>query len=175
MKRVSLWIGRTAMLRTSSPGWWRPASGTAAGVRARLEAEILPAMGAENVAPVRAFADAITRVDPDAAVALCDPEIEFLSVLAVSGRAYRGHAGIRQYFEDVASAWDEWRVEVHRVTAAPDGRVVIVMTMHVRGRESGAGLAEQTAHVWTVRQGRLLRNEPYREPAEALRAVGLAP
>jgi ketosteroid isomerase-like protein len=131
-------------------------------------------MGAENAAPVRAFADAITRADPDAAVAVCHPDIEFLSVLAVSGRAYRGHDGIRQYFDDVASAWDEWRVEIHRVCSAPDGRVVIVMTMHVRGRESGARLAEQTAHVWTVKQGRLLRNEPYREPADALRAVGLS-
>jgi ketosteroid isomerase-like protein len=133
-----------------------------------------PLMGAENEAPVRAFADAINRGDRDGAVALCDPEIEFLSVLAVSGRAYKGHDGVRQYFDDVASAWEEWRVEVHRAMAAPDGRVVIVMTMHVRGRESGAGLAEQTAHVWTLRQGRLLRNEPYREPAQALRAVGLS-
>jgi ketosteroid isomerase-like protein len=131
-------------------------------------------MGSENESPVRAFADAITRGDRDAAVAVCDPEIAFLSVLAVSGRAYQGHDGIRQYFDDVASAWEEWRVEIHRVTAAPDGRVVIVMTMHVRGKESGASLAEQTAHVWTVREGKLLRNQPYREPAAALRAVGVA-
>jgi ketosteroid isomerase-like protein len=132
-------------------------------------------MGREHDEPVRRFADAITRYDPDAAVAVCDPEIEFLSVLAVSGQAYVGHAGIRQYFEDVAAAWDEWRVEVHRTAAAPDGRVAIVMTMHVRGRESGAGLSEQTGHVWTLRNGRLLRNEPYREPDQALRAVGASP
>jgi ketosteroid isomerase-like protein len=124
---------------------------------------------------VRGFADAINRGDLEAAIALCDPDIEFLSVLAVSGRAYKGHAGVRQYFDDVSSVWDEWRVEVHRVATAPDGRVVIVMTMHWRGKESGTALAEQTAHIWTVENGRLKRNEPYREPAEALRAVGLAP
>jgi hypothetical protein len=104
-------------------------------------------MGAENEKPVRRFADAITRYDVDAAVAVCDPEIEFLSVLAVSGRAYIGHDGIRQYFNDVASAWEEWRVEVHRVAAAPDDRVAIVMTMHARGKESGAGISELTGHV----------------------------
>jgi ketosteroid isomerase-like protein len=124
---------------------------------------------------VRGFADAINRGDLEAAIALCDPDIEFLSVLAVSGRAYKGHAGVRQYFDDVSSVWEEWRVEVHRVATAPDGRVVIVMTMHWRGKESGTALAEQTAHIWTVENGRLKRNEPYREPAEALRAVGLAP
>jgi ketosteroid isomerase-like protein len=129
----------------------------------------------KNKEPVLAFADAVTRGDTEAAVALCDPEIEFLSVLAVSGRAYVGHAGIRQYFEDVSSAWEEWRVEVHRVAAAPDGRVAIVMTMHVRGKESGAVLSERTGHVWTLRNGRLWRNLPYREPAGALRALGFRP
>ena len=123
---------------------------------------------------MRGFADAVTRYDPDAAVAVCDPEIEFLSVLAVSGRAYIGHDGIRQYFTDIASAWEEWRVEVHRIVAAPDGRVVIVMTMHARGKESGAVLSELTGHVWTLRNGKLLRNQPFREPEQALRAAGLS-
>jgi ketosteroid isomerase-like protein len=129
----------------------------------------------ESERPVRGFADAITGYDLEAALTVCHPEIEFLSVLAVSGKAYLGHEGIRQYFEDVASAWEEWRVEVHRVTPAPDGRVVIVMTMHARGKESGAGLSELTAHVWTLRDGRLLRNQPFREPDQALRELGLEP
>jgi ketosteroid isomerase-like protein len=118
------------------------------------------------------LSEAITRRDPEAAVALCDPEVEFLSMLDVSGRRYHGHDGIRQYFRDVESAWNEWRVEVHRTMPAPDGRVAIVMTMHVRGRGSGAPLHERTGHVWTLRDGLLLRNEPYRDPDEALRAVG---
>jgi ketosteroid isomerase-like protein len=125
--------------------------------------------------PVRALADAINRGDVDAAVAVCDPEIEFLSVLAVSGKRYIGHAGIREYFEDVGSHWAEWRVETHRVVEASDGRVAIVMTMHVRGKESGATLSERTGHVWTLRDGKLRRNDPYREPDEALRALGVEP
>lgn len=132
-------------------------------------------MGAENEEAVRGLAEAITRGDLEAAVALCDPKVEFLSVLSVAGRAYSGHDGIRQYFDDVASAWAEWRVEVHRIAAAPDGRVAIVMTMHLRGRESGVALSERTGHVWTLRDGRLLRNQPYREPEQALREVGASP
>ena len=112
--------------------------------------------------PLRTFANAISRGDVAAALEVCHPEVEFLSVLAVSGRAYVGHAGIRQYFQDVASAWAEWRVEVHRVEPLADGRVTIEMTMHFRGRESGAMLSEETAHIWTLREGLLLRNEPIR-------------
>jgi uncharacterized protein len=122
---------------------------------------------------VLGFANAITRGDVPAALEVCHPDIEFLSVLAVSGRAYNGHAGIEQYFRDVASAWAEWRVEVHRVEPIQDGRVAIVMTMHFRGKESGAMLSEPTAHIWTLRDGRLLRNEPIRGGVSELLEPGL--
>jgi ketosteroid isomerase-like protein len=122
--------------------------------------------------PVREFAEAITAGDLDRAVAVCHPEIEFLSVLAVSGRRYRGHAGIREYFDDIRSAWSEWRVEVDRIVPGPDGRVAIVMSMHVRGKESGAILTARTDHVWTLKDGRLYRNQPFREHGAALRELG---
>jgi ketosteroid isomerase-like protein len=125
--------------------------------------------------PVLGFADSITRGDIDAALEVCHPDVEFLSVLAVDGRAYLGHAGIRQYFEDVTSAWDEWTVEVHRTAVLPDGRVVIEMTMHARGRESGLPIAVFAAHVWTLEDGKLRRNQPFREPAQAHRETGLSP
>jgi ketosteroid isomerase-like protein len=138
-------------------------------------AEILRRMGTADEEAVRGLAAAINRRDPDAAVAVCDPEIEFLSVLAVSGKAYAGHDGIREYFDDIGSAWEEWRVEVHDVASGADGRVAIVMTMHMQGKESGAALSEQTGHVWTLRDSKLLRNQPFREPEQALREVGQSP
>lgn len=126
-------------------------------------------MGAEEERAVLGLAEAINARDVEAAVAVCDPEIEFLSVLAVSGKAYRGHDGIREYFEDITSAWEEWRVEVHRVAPAADGRVIIEMTMHMRGQGSGAPLSERTAHIWTLRDSKLLRNQPLRESDPELR------
>jgi ketosteroid isomerase-like protein len=132
-------------------------------------------METENEQVARRFAEAVTSGDREAAVALCDPDVEFLSMLGITGRAYLGHAGVREYFDDVESAWSEWTVEVERVEEGAGARVAIVMTMRARGKESGVWLAERTAHVWTVRAGRLLRNEPYRNPDEAMRAVGLTP
>jgi ketosteroid isomerase-like protein len=132
-------------------------------------------MGVPPEHPVRVFSDAVTAGDVETAVAVCHPEIEFLSVLAVSGRRYLGHAGIREYFDDVASAWAEWRVEVHEIIPGADGRVAIVMSMHVRGKESGLILSERTDHIWTLKDGRLLRNEPFRAPGEALLELGLEP
>jgi ketosteroid isomerase-like protein len=132
-------------------------------------------MGAPGEYPVRAFAEAITANDMERAIEVCHPEIEFLSVLAVSGRRYLGHTGIREYFEDIHSAWAEWRVEVHRIVPGDDGRVAIVMSMHVRGKESGAILTERADHVWTLKNGLLVRNQPFREPGDALRELGIEP
>jgi ketosteroid isomerase-like protein len=119
------------------------------------------------------FADAITRVDRAEALEVCHPEVELDSMLGISGRAYIGHAGILEYFDDVESAWEHWSVEVERTAQGEDGRVAIVMTMHARGKGSGVTIAARTAHIWTVENGRLLRNELYREPEQALRVLGV--
>ena len=131
-------------------------------------------MSEQSDEPVRRFAEAITRCDTDAALLVCDPEVEFLSVLAVDGKAYVGHEGIRRYFDDIESAWEQWRVDIHGTAVAPDGRVIIEMTMNALGKGSGAALAEFAAHVWTLRDGKLLRNEPFRDREQAERAVGLS-
>ena len=130
-------------------------------------------MQTRGEAAAHGFAVAITTGDREAALALCHPEIEFVSMLGIGGRSYLGHDGIREYFQDIESAWAEWNVDVERVAEGADGRVAIVMTMRARGKESGLELTQRTAHIWTLRDGRLLRNEHYREPEDALRELGL--
>ena len=132
-------------------------------------------MDTVNEAAARGFARAITAGDRETGVALCHPKVVFQSMLGISGRSYLGHAGIREYYDDIESAWAEWNVEVERVAEGADGRVAIVLMMRARGKESGAELTERTAHIWTLRDGRLFRNELYREPEEALHALGLPP
>jgi hypothetical protein len=50
----------------------------------------------------------------------------------------RGHRGIRRYFEDITSAWEEWRVDLHWIAPVPDRRIIIEMTMVALGKGSGA-------------------------------------
>ena len=78
-------------------------------------------MGTDGEEMARRFADAITSGDREAAIAPCHPEIEFYSVLGISGRAYLGHDGIRQYLDDVESAWEDWTVEVERISGPRTG------------------------------------------------------
>ena len=130
----------------------------------------------ERISAVQAFADAITERDLGAALELCHPEIEFFSLMAqLEASPYRGFAGIRRYFTEIDATWEEWRVEVERLVAAPDGRVAIVMSTHMRGRESGLPFAERVANVWEFKDEKLWRATLHRDPADALRAAGLPP
>jgi ketosteroid isomerase-like protein len=131
-------------------------------------------MWEERISVVQAFADAITERDVEAGLALCHPEVEFFSLLAqLEASPYRGFAGIRRYFKDLDATWAEWRVEVEQLVAAPDGRVAIVMSTHMRGTGSGLPFAERVANVWEFKDEKLWRARLYRDPAEALAVAGL--
>jgi ketosteroid isomerase-like protein len=89
----------------------------------------------------------------------------------LEARPYQGFAGIRRYFNDIDATWGEWRVEVEQLSSGPDGRVVIVMSTHMRGKGSGVPFAERVANVWEFKDEKLWRATLYRDPAEALRAA----
>jgi ketosteroid isomerase-like protein len=132
-------------------------------------------MWEQRISVVQGFADAITEREVEAALELCHPEIEFFSLLAqLEASPFRGFAGIRRYFEDIEATWDEWRVDVEHLLAAPDGRVVIVMSTHMRGVGSGLPFAERVANVWEFKDEKLWRATLYRDPADALRAADVA-
>jgi ketosteroid isomerase-like protein len=126
----------------------------------------------ERIGAVRGFADAITEQDLEAALELCHPEIEFFSLMAqLEATPYSGFAGIRRYFREIALTWEEWRVEVEQLVASPDGRVVIVMSTHLRGRGSGLPFAQRIANVWEFKDEKLWRATLYWDPDDALRAI----
>ncbi len=130
----------------------------------------------ERIRLVRAFADSITDRDVEAALEVCHPEIEFSSLMAqLEARPYTGHAGIRRYFREIDVTWEEWRVEVEELMPAPDGRVVIVMSTHMRGKESGVPFTQRIANLWEFEDEKLLRATLYRDPADALRAIEASP
>jgi Icc protein len=130
----------------------------------------------ERIRVVQGFADAITERDVEAALELCHPEIEFFSLLAqLEANPFRGLPGVRRYFKEIDATWEEWRVDVEQLVPAPDGRVVIVMSTHMRGRGSGLPFAERVANVWEFKDEKLWRATLHRDPADALRAAEVPP
>jgi ketosteroid isomerase-like protein len=133
---------------------------------------IMGGMSQRSVEVVRRSFDAIQRWDVDALLELYDPDIHFqpLTGTWVESGGYRGHAGVREYFEEVADVWEELRPHAEDFRTVGDD-VVAIGGCAVRGRGSGAETDTPMAWVVTVREGRVTSHRGYRSGEEALDTV----
>jgi len=86
---------------------------------------------------------------------------------------YHGIDGLLRLNEEIRNVWREFRVVPEQFIDAGD-RVVVLETIHARGRGSGVELDTRTsATIWTLRDGRATRVQIGFDRQEALKAVGL--
>ena len=117
---------------------------------------------------------AFNDLDAEALVALSDPEIEFGTSAAAPGGTYRGHTGIRRYVKEIEGAFGHsWDAEIDRIADAGDDRVILIARVFGQGK-AGEPLELHVAHVWELRDGKLLRGTVYLDPEAALDAVEAA-
>ena len=127
-----------------------------------------------SIETVRRAYEAFRALDAEALIEVADPEIEFGTSAAAPGGTYRGHTGVRRYLKEIEGAFgDRWEAEVERVADAGDGRVILVARVFGEGR-AAEPLELHVAHVWELRDGRLLRGTVYPHPEDALDAVEAA-
>jgi uncharacterized protein len=102
---------------------------------------------------------------------------DFLGVvppeLSAEPDSYRGHDGIRRYFESFAEAVDELRFEADRFWPAGQDTLVASVRMTGRGRHTSIPIEQRNAHLWTLRDGKLFRVITYASLPAALEAAGL--
>jgi ketosteroid isomerase-like protein len=133
-------------------------------------------MSQQNVEIVRRVAERLSGRDWDGVSELVDPDVELRGTVGGLEEAYvsRGVDPIRQRLEaEDNEVWDEHRIEPVRFIDAGD-RVVVIQREYQRGRGSGVEVEIDTASVVDVRDGRIIRIQPYMNPAAALEAVGLS-
>jgi ketosteroid isomerase-like protein len=87
---------------------------------------------------------------------------------------YEGIDGARRFIRDWTAAFDDWEIEVLALHAAGRDKVVGVLRQRGRSKTSGLPVDMLYAQVFTIRDGKQTRMEMYADPAEALKAVGLA-
>jgi len=84
----------------------------------------------------------------------------------------RGREGFAQLVGMLRETWTEFRFEAERFIDA-GGRVAVFVRVLAEGGASGVATERKTAHIWTVRDGRLSSIQIYLDRAQALEAVGL--
>jgi ketosteroid isomerase-like protein len=131
-------------------------------------------MSQENVELSYKANDAFNRRDLDSLLAFADPDIEWSPrIVELEGeRTFRGHDGVRRWWEEWLALFPDFAGEVEEVRDRGD---VTVARVRLRGHgvASGAGM-EQT--IWQFaewRQGKCVRYRTFETEAEALEAAGL--
>ncbi len=132
-------------------------------------------MSAENVEIVRAGFEAFNSGGIARILAFAHPDFEAIvpPELSAEPDTYRGHDGIRRYFESFQDAMDEIRFEPEQFWEVGSS-VVADVRISAKGRQTAIPVVQRIAQVWRIRDGRALSVHSYVSLAEALEAVGLA-
>ena len=116
------------------------------------------------------------RRDRKRAAELLDPNVEVHGTIGGiwEGRVARGLSEMLNSFEaEDLEAWEERQLDPQRFLHVND-LVVVLMHEYRRGRGSGIEVETDTAVIFTVREGRVIRIQPYMDQADALEAAGLS-
>ena len=107
------------------------------------------------IAIVRRIYDAFARRDIEAVLAETADDVELVpsGTAALLGRtdAYRGHEGVRQYFDDAGKLWDDLRISANDFRATGNG---VIVFGEVEGTANGERIRRQVVWVWQVGGGK---------------------
>jgi ketosteroid isomerase-like protein len=134
-------------------------------------------MSQENVDAFKRGIEAGNRRDWDALLEGLHPEVEWHPALLASleGRAavYRGHDGVREWFQSVYEVLGEIHTVFSDIRDFGD-RVLAIGQIRTRGEASGAETESPLAYIVEYENGIATRVRSYLDPKEALEAAGLS-
>jgi ketosteroid isomerase-like protein len=87
-------------------------------------------------------------------------------------KTYVGVLAQRSFWKDWLAPWVEFRQELWKTVDLGE-RVLVLFHDFGRHRNSTQEIRGETAGIWTVRDGQVVRAEFFLTPAEALKAAGL--
>jgi ketosteroid isomerase-like protein len=132
----------------------------------------VPSGETDNVELVRRGYEAFNRGDLDAVLELFDPAVE-LGVLEdslISGE-FHGHEGFRELLAENSEMFAAYRNEPEEIVEVSERSIVVVVRSLARGRISGAAVEGRLAHLWTIRDGRVIRFQAFSTREAALDAA----
>ena len=131
-------------------------------------------MSRENVARARKLLTAFNRRDVAQLVRMTTDDYDFRPLTAgeLESTVYRGHTGIAAYFRDTEATWKALRMEPREFRDLGDS-ILVVATLHGRGRKSEVDVELPFFGVLTLRGDKFAAAQAFATEEEALEAVGL--
>ena len=129
-------------------------------------------MSEANVSLVRQLIEAFNSEDIDRVLALAhsDVEIEISPDVSAEPDIYRGHEGMRRYFESFRDAMVDIHFEAERIWEIGT-TVVVALLLTARGRQTAIAVEQHSAGVWTFSDDKLIGIHAYASPEDALQAA----
>jgi ketosteroid isomerase-like protein len=116
--------------------------------------------------------EALNEGDLDAALeALDDDAVWHESPELPGGDEFRGREAVRGFLQDFLAEWKQFHQEIEEIVISGD-RVAVLIHLTAVGRGSGVEADTRYGHVWTMRSGKGIRVDGYRDREAALRSLG---
>ena len=133
-------------------------------------------MSPENLEIVERGVEAFNDRGVEGIIPYIHPEFEATTPpnLASEPDTYRGHDGIRRWFDSFYEVMDQIRWDAQSFQQVGD-RVVVEFTLRARGKTTGLDFGQEAVMVWSFRDGKGIRIELFETLDEALAAAEEAP
>jgi ketosteroid isomerase-like protein len=130
-------------------------------------------MSEENIEVVRRAYAAASRSDWDAAFEAAEAEFELVPPdQSPDSTPVRGVQEVRAWFADQQETVGDLSIEVEKLIEAGEF-IVALIRLRIRPHGADADFELRIAHVWALRDGKLIRCEIFPEREKALEAAGL--
>jgi ketosteroid isomerase-like protein len=121
---------------------------------------------------IRSGIAALNRGDLDGMLRPLDPEVELEPLRAVlEGNVYRGHAGLREWLDDMDEDWKDFAIEVIDLRELSDDHVLVEARIRARARASGVEVDALGAWLCDVRDEKVTRVRFYSDAKSAVEAA----
>jgi ketosteroid isomerase-like protein len=104
--------------------------------------------------------EAVNRRDADGALQLVSEDAELILPRSATEGVYHGHDGVRTFLADNAETFDAFNAEYRDIRDLGD-RVLATVTIHARGKGSGAETDQTSVVLVTFRGGKVTRWENF--------------
>jgi len=132
----------------------------------------------DNAATIRGIYDAFLRGDITAVVSAMDQQIEWNEAEHITywpGTPFVGpHEVLTGVFARLPQDFEHFRIEIGRMVVAGD-TVLVEARYKATAKATGKSLDAQVAHVWDLRDGKVVRFQQYSDTWQFAHVTGVLP